>query len=310
MIQLHPVDPIVVENLLFGACPERREDIQKSWKEFRPEFYVKPDDVGAALSARDNRISWMHKTFALDWVIATLGMQAVTAYGPYIFFALTFNVPITAQELAEDDELASVESKMDEVVYFARQLWKAEGLHVLDWPSDIAVPGTFPDASLDPKGKANFDLACLAAAATFFHELRHVQFSAESDAPSLSMEEERACDDHARAMLLDRVEDYCTQTGEPYVQVLNKRIMGLATVALCIAHGEPVGMRAVIAGSHPSVKERFQTLVLQADADEEALAWEFVGCVLIHLLRTQNRLPASLTFSSAKSLCRQLVDLL
>lgn len=310
MTHLQPVDPIVIENLLFGACPERTTEIQQSWEAFRPEFYVKADDVGAALSARDHRISWMHKTFALDWVIATLGMQAVTAYSPYIFIALAYNVPITAQELAQDNELASVESQMDDVVYFARLLWKTKHLEDLDWPSHIPIPGTFPDSSPDPKGKATFELACFAAGATFFHELRHVQFYADRNAPSLSVEEERACDEHARVMLLDRIADYCTQTGEPYTQVLNKRIMGLATAALCIAHEEPVGMQAAITDSHPPVKERFQILVLEADADEEALAWEYAGCVLIHLLRTRNRLPDPLTFSSAKDLCRQLVDLL
>jgi len=307
MTKLQPVAPIVIENLLLGACPERKLEIQQDWKTFQPEFYVKPDDVGAALSARKNRITWMHKTFVLDWVIATLGMQAIAAYSPYIFLALTFNLPVTAKELAQDNELASIQSQMDEVCYFAKLLWKAEQLEDLDWPSNIPIPGTFPEASLDPKGKATFDLACLAAAATFFHELRHVQFQAEKDAPEISIEEECACDEHARVMLLDRIADYCTKTEEPYSQVLDKRIMGLATAALCIAQQEPVGMQAAIVDSHPPVKERFRILVLEASADENALAWVYTGCVLIHLLRNVHKLPDALTFSSAKDLCKQLV---
>lgn len=310
MTKLQPVDPNVIENLLFGTCPERKLEIQQTWETFQPEFYVLADDIGAALNASGSRINWMHKTFALDWVIATLGMKAIVAYGPHIFLGLTFDVPITAQALAQDDGLVSIESQMDEALHFAKSLQMVKKLEDLDWPSDLPTPGTCPDASSDPKGKATFDLACFAAAATFFHELRHVQFSAQNDAPAISVDEERACDEYARVMLLDRIQEYCAQTGEPYSQVLNKRIMGLATAALCIADQEPVGMQAAISNSHPPMKERFETLVLEADADENALAWEYTGCVLIHLLRKVNKLPDSLAFSSARGLCRQLVDVL
>lgn len=146
------------------------------------------------------------------------------------------------RDLTDDADIASAESQMDEAVYFARLIWQAKQLDDLEWPLTIPLPGTCPDPSLDPTGKATFDLACLAAATTFFHELRHVQFAAQRDAPPLTVKEERACDVHARSMLLDRVADYCTTTGEPHTQVLNKRIMGLATAAFCIAHVEPAGL--------------------------------------------------------------------
>jgi len=305
-----PVAPHVIENVLLGACPEREAEMRQSWELFQPEFYLREDDVGAAISASGNRVSWMHKTFALDWVIATLGMQALTAYSPHIFLAQAFNVPLSVHGLTDDADLVSAESQMDEVVYFARLLWQAKQLDDLEWPPTIPLPGTCPDPSLDPTGKATFDLACLAAATTFFHELRHVQFAAQRDAPPLTVDEERACDVHARSMLLDRVAEYSTTTGEPCPQVLNKRIMGLATAALCIAHVEPVGLRAAIADTHPPVAERFTALVLDAPAADDAHGWVYAACLLMHLLRQANRLPPVVTFASAKELCRKLVDLL
>ncbi|WP_222564410.1 phage exclusion protein Lit family protein [Novilysobacter antarcticus] len=303
-----PVAPHVVENVLLGACPEREAEMRQSWESFKPEFYLREDDVEAAISANGNRVSWMHKTFALDWVIATMGMQALTAYSPHILLAQARNVPLSVHDLTEDADVASVESQMDEATYFARLIWQAKQLDELEWPATIPLPGTCPDPSLDPIGKATFDLACLAAATTFFHELRHVQFAAQCDAPPLTVEEERACDVHARSMLLDHVADYCATTGEPYSQVLNKRIMGLATAAFCIAHVEPAGLQAAIVDTHPPVAERFKALVLDADADDDATGWIYTACLLIHVLRRANRLPTTVTFFSAKDLCRQLVD--
>lgn len=79
MPKYQPVAPHIIEDVLLGACPEREAEMRQSWKSFQLEFYLRQDDVGAAISANGNRVSWMHKTFALDWVIATLGMQAHTA---------------------------------------------------------------------------------------------------------------------------------------------------------------------------------------------------------------------------------------
>ena len=310
MSPYQPVAPHVIESLLLDACPERETEMRQSWESFQPEFYLREDDVQAAISASGNRISWMHKTFALDWVIATLGMQALAAYSHHVLFAQAGNVPLSLHALTDDAELAQAESQMDEAVYFARLIWQAKQLDDLEWPATISLPGTCPDPSLDPTGKATFDLACLAAATTFFHELRHVQFAAQRDAPPLTVEEERACDMHARSMLLDRVADYCTTTGEPHPQVLNKRIMGLATAAFCIGHVEPAGLQAAIVDTHPPVAERFKALVLDADAADDADGWLYTACLLMHLLRRAHRLPPTVTFVSAKELCRQLVDFL
>ena len=301
-----PVAPHIIENILLGACPERESEMRQSWETFKPEFYLREDGVGADISANGNRVSWMHKTFALDWVIATLGLQALTAYSPHILLARAFSV----HDFTDDAGLASIESQMDEAVYFARLIWQAKQLDDLEWPPTISLPGTRPDPSFDPTGRATFDLACLAAATTFFHELRHVQFAAQRDAPPLSVEEERACDVHARSMLLDRVADYCATTGEPHPQVLNKRIMGLATAAFCIAHVEPASLQAAIVDTHPPVPERFKALVLDAGAADDADSWVYTACLLIHVLRRANRLPPTVTFVSAKDLCRQLVDAL
>lgn len=309
MSNLQPVDAIVIENLLVGACPEREIEMRQAWQALQPKFYIKQDGDGHGLSARGNHISWMHKSWALDWAIAALGMHVVTAYRPHILAARAFNVPITLEALAQDTVVALAQMQMDEVIYFVRSVQKSGRLPE-DWPAIIPIPGECPDPSTNPNGKAIFDLACLAAAASMFHELRHVQFSRERDAPPLGSDEERACDEHARAMLLDKIDEYCAATGEPYPRVLDKRIMGLATAALCMTYEEQVGMRAAIENTHPPARERFEILLRDTGADEQALCWEYVSCLLIHFLHSQNRLPEIIASSSAKNLTTQLIALL
>lgn len=308
MFQSVPAD--VVETLLLAACPEREAELRANWEQFQPEYQLRKDDVGTALSALGHRVRWMHKTFALDWAIATLGMHALTAYSPHILVAQAFGVPLSLHGLTDDADLEAIESHMDAVVYFAGQIRNAKRFEDVAWPDDIPPPGSCPDPAQDPAGKATFDLACLATAASFFHELRHVQFFAEQDAPALSVAEERACDEHARRMLLDRVADYALSRAESQVGVLNKRIMGLATAALCIAYAEVPGLSSAIANSHPPIAERFQVLVLESTADDDAHCWVYAACLIMHLLRRVNRMPPSVTFTSPKHLCTQLVSLL
>ena len=66
------VPPSVVSNLLHGACPERAPEFEVFWERFEPRFALKQDDAGLAISARGNKVSWMHKTFAHDWVVILL----------------------------------------------------------------------------------------------------------------------------------------------------------------------------------------------------------------------------------------------
>lgn len=307
-----PIDlpPSVVSNLLIGACPERASEIQVFWERFEPLFSLRQDGPGLAISARGNKVSWMHKTFAHDWVVTFAGFKALVAYGPHILFGEAFSGEVLAQALVDDEGLGVAEEKLDALLYFAKQLQLVNDLDSLDWPAEVPRPGTSREALANVEDQACFDIACLAAAATSLHKFRHVQFAAERNAPPLRSDEEQACDDFSRTMLLEKVDVYSSSAGEAADRVTSKRVIGLASAALTIAQAESQGMANAIQGTHPPIRERFVHLVLQADVADNETCWLYTACLLIALLRRSAKLPKKVQFASPKHLCHQLVALL
>ncbi|HSI49179.1 MAG TPA: hypothetical protein VLA61_12980 [Ideonella sp.] len=304
------VSPVFIANLLLGACPERASELEVFWEKFEPRFAVKDDGAGLDISARGNKVSWMHKTFVHDWVVAFAGFKALAAYGPHVWSGEAFSGEISTQALSADEGLCAAEAELETLLYFAKQLGLVADLEELDWPGDVPPPGTGRELLASTEDQACFDIACLAAAATFLHELRHVQFSAEKNAPTVRADEERACDDFSRTMLLERVDVYSATTGEVADRVASKRVIGLASAALAIAQAESQSMASAVQNSHPPIRRRFVHLVLEADVADNATCWSYTACLLIALLRRGARLPQQVQFDSPKNLCQQLVDLL
>lgn len=303
------VESEMIETLLKAACPERAGDIAVYWQKFAPTFSVRQDDVGMAMSALANRVTWMHKTLAHDWVVTFAGMKAVAAYGPHIFFGQLAG-SLIKEFFDQDERLADTEQELDGLLYFAKQIGLVKQLDELPWPEEIPQPGAARASLAKVEDKACFDLACMAAAATLFHEMRHVQFSAEGDAPADRLEEERQCDDFSREMLVANVREYCKASGDDELQTTSKRIIALSCAAFAIGLAETRGMSAAIAGTHPTLGERFTHLVLKAQAPQDAACWEYLACLLVAMLRRDGKMPDAIRFGSSKSLCEQLVALL
>lgn len=310
MAELIDVPPSVVLNLLLGACPERASEFKVLWKQFKPRFALKQDDVGLAISACGTKVSWMHKTFAHDWVVTLAGFKALVAYGPHVLFGEAFSGVILAQVLVDDVGLDAAESELDALLYFAKQIQLVSDLEELDWPIEVPCLDTNREKLETVEDQACFDIACLAAATTFLHEFRHVQFAAEGNAPTVPADEEQACDDFSRTMLLENVEAYSSTVGEVADRVASKRVIGLATAALTIAHAEPQGMVSAVQDTHPPIRERFVHLGLEADVTDNATCWSYTACLLIALLRRSAKLPQKIQFDSPKHLCQQLVAFL
>lgn len=303
-------DPIdvpssVILNLLCGACPERHVEIKRLWESAAPQFALKPDRADRLdMSAHRNKVSWMQKTLEHDWVIAFAGFKALSAYSPHILLA---NREISMASLDADDGLLAAESEVDDLLYFATEIRATSDSELLDWPLKIPRPGTDRDSLASNEDKVCFDIACLAAAATFLHELKHVMFAAESNAPEVRVDEERACDDFSRNMLLEKVGDYAPQGQGDTETVASKRVIGLASAALAIAQAERHNMASATQDTHPSIRERFLHLVLEADVADNATCWTYTAALLIALLRKAGKLPNKVEFDSPKHLCQQLV---
>jgi hypothetical protein len=297
----------VVLSLIIAACPERAVELKDFFARFRPTFSLRQDGVGTAISARGSEVSWAHKAFAHAWVVACAGFKAQAAYGPHVLLGAALGRGISLQTLRDDEGLELAQSELETVLYAAKQIVVAATLEDLDWPPEVPRPVASRDELNTVEEQACFEIACMAAAATFLHELRHVQFTAEKNAPAAPADEERACDDFCRAMLLDNVDVYCAGTGEPVEQVASKRIIGLASAALTIAQAELHNMASSIQSTHPPIRDRFKHLALNATMSGDATCWSYTASLLIAQLRGEGRLPQEVQFSSPRQLCEQLV---
>lgn len=300
----------IIANLLDGACPERAEEFAVFWDQFEPRFALKQDSRGLSISAYKNKISWMHKTFVHDWIVAFAGFKALAAYSPHVLLGNTITCEISEHSLNDDTDLEEAEDELDTLLYFAKQVPLVSDLEELDWLTEVPKPGTNRETMVSNIDKACFDIACIAAAATFLHELRHIQFESEGDAPIVKADEERACDDFSRKMLLEKVNAYCAVSGEEIDLVVSKRVIGLASAAMSIAQAESQNVANAILDTHPPIRERFIHLVLKADIDENAKCWTYTACLIIALLRRSTKLPKKVKFTSPKNLCDQLIVLL
>jgi len=300
----------VIKNLLHGACPERQAELNEFYRRNQPTFELQQDRRGMTMSARHNRVSWTHKTVVHDWLLAFSGWKVFVAYSPLIFTAKITTGELTQDLFAADEALHEAEQAFDEVNYCARLAREVESFDDVPWP--VSIPQVTDDresmATVD--GKASFDLACISVAATFLHELRHVQFWNDQNAPSDPQDEERACDSFSRSFLLDRVADYSLSTGESADGVTSKRIMGLATAAYTIDEATPKDLAASISDTHPPTPERFKSLVLDATAPDDAHCWTYTASLLLASIRRSRRLPINLQFSSSRDLSEKLVGLL
>jgi len=303
------IDSEVITELLKAACPERADDIDIYWTTFAPTFSVRQDDVGMAMSAREDKVSWMHKTLAHDWVVTFAGIKAVAAYGPHIFVGRLVG-SLVKEFFDQDEGMAEAEQELDSLLYFAKEIAHVKLLDDLPWPDEVPQPGTSRDSLKKVEDKACFDLACMAAAASFFHELRHVQFFAQGDTPADRLEEERQCDDFSREFLTAKVSEYCNSSGDDLLQTKSKRIIALSCAAFSIGMAESKGMATAVAGTHPPIAERFRHLVLKAHAPDDATCWHYLACLLVAILRKERKMPDTIPFDSSKSLCEQLVALL
>lgn len=300
----------VIKNLLLGACPERQVELDDFYRQYQPKFELLQDRRGTTINAYQNRVAWSHKTVAHDWLLAFSGWKVFVAYLPPILTAQITTGELTQDLFAADKGLSEAEQIFDEVSYCAKLARDAESFDDVSWPASIPPVTDDRESISTVDGKVAFDLACISVAATFLHELRHIQFWNHKNAPSNSQDEERACDAFSRTFLLDRIADYSRSTRADPARVASKRIMGLATAAYTIDEATPNNLAASISDTHPPTADRFRALVLDANASDDAHCWIYTASLLLAALRRSHRFPSNLKFGSMRDLSEKLVDLL
>ena len=300
-----PSNRTIVLHLLRGAVPERASDISNLWRQYGPAVEVVQSTTGVTMNANDERIQFNTKTIDFFWLLGFSLWRAIEVYSPAMVLATSSGMTL-CQALRSDTKRGQYEFDFKQRIGVAHALLSAEQTGDISWPTDVPRPTAHRDSLGDVQHKATFDLVSLALAFTLLHEFRHVMFCADKSAPSTLPEEELACDTYARDFMTSGLAAYARKHGHKFAQVQQKRAMGIALAAMIIHTMTPThahwGNR-----QYPPIVERLTAMIAGYTMPAGSSFWPFTGCLLIALMRQENR-PLDIIAHSQKELVDMLLD--
>jgi len=302
-----PSDQTIVLNLLRGAVPEKADEICRLWTEHQHSVEVAPSGANLTLDATSKRIKFDTKTVDFFWLLGFAAWRAIEVYAPALVLATSTGVSIDSA-LNADHGRGQLEFEFKQRIAAAHSLRLAGSTAAIEWPPDIPMP-TADRASLgDVQAMVAFDLVGLAFAFALLHELKHVMFRATGDAPAAGYEEELACDTWARMTMTSNMAEYATDHGHTYAQVAQKRAMGIALAAVTV-HAMTPPEAQWGNDDYPPLAERIRAMIDGHNLSEGSPFWTFTACLLIAIMRKENR-QLNLVAASDKAVVEGLLDLI
>jgi hypothetical protein len=299
-----PSDRTIVLHLLRGAVPERADEISALWSQYGHVVEVAPNTKGVTMNADTTRIQFDTKTIDVFWLLGFGAWRAIEVYSPALELAISTGMPLH-QAINADSERGKYESDFRQYIAAAQSLVEAEKTGDISWPANIPFPTPDRESLGDVQHMAAFDLVAFALAFVLLHEFRHIMFCADKNAPSTLPEEEIACDAYAREFMTSCVAAYAKAQGHNYVQVQEKRAMGIALAAFIIHFVTPThahwGNR-----QYPPIAERLTAMISGYSLPEDSHFWRFTACLLITLMRQGNR-PLDVIARSKKEMVKELL---
>ena len=300
-----PSDRTIVLHLLRGAVPERADDISGLWRQYGHAVEVAPSSKGVTMNADAKRIQFDTKTIDLFWLLGFSSWRAIEVYAPALVVTTSSGMPLD-QALSVDAERGHYEFDYKQRIAAAQSLITAEQTSEISWPADIPQPSADRNGLGDVQHVAAFDLVALALAFALLHEFQHVMFCADESAPSTLPEEEIACDAYARTFMTSGLAAYAKKHKHDFAQVQQKRAMGI-TLAAVIIHAMTPSHAQWGNRQYPPIAERMTAMISGYTLPADSSFWAFTACLLIALMRQENR-PLDIVAHSNKEMVEMLLD--
>lgn len=300
-----PSDRTMVLHLLRGAVPERADEISALWRQYGHAVEIAPNTKGITMNADATRIKFDTKTIDFFWLLGFSAWRAIEVYSPALVITSLTGMSLD-QALDSDAERGQFEFDYKQRTASAQSLIAAERAADISWPADVPQPTADRDGLGDSQQKVAFDLVGLALAFALLHEFRHVMYCADNSAPSTLPEEEIACDVWARDFMMSGLAAYAKEYGHNYDQVQQKRAMGIAFAAVIIHTLTPThahwGNR-----QYPPIAERLTAMISGYSLPADSSFWLVTACLLIALMRKENR-PLDFVANSNQEMVEMLLD--
>lgn len=252
-----------VMNLFLGSAPERKSELEAMWLELEPIFKLTSDtfegerlimDAGAYRYVRFN-----HRILRAFWIAAYAAWEGYRA-------------------IAESASLDSINTDhFKSLLAVFESTISSEQPELEPLPEGVAEPGNYVDAGEAPQNRVAAEIATIATAWALLHELRHIRhqrestgadpFSTDRNAKHL---EELSCDEFATKFILDEIDRYSVDSGQPAERVQQKRQLAIyfALFAVTLLAKD----NWADTDTHPSVRRRIDAVRALMEQQKSVLA--------------------------------------
>lgn len=295
----------IVRKLFDEVVPERASEIEDIARQYDPQFRLIADREGFNLDAGGfSVIQYTSRSIRQMRLFGYAGMQALHCYSALIFLLKSCNGTLDIDEVNQLHDQAAEDEKFKIIVDAVKDLNSVFHEDDFTWPPDIPEPDN--GRPEDTERAAVYDLTSMATAYVFLHELKHVIFSSEGDAPEDPKDEEYRCDSFAKEMMVSKIRQYAESSGYPEDQVRMKRMMGiaLASTFILFATGKK---RFAGSDSHPPVHGRWLETVKYVTLPDDDWLWLYFSSISLALLKYYSINISPKTVINYKSLCLDLI---
>lgn len=294
-------------DLLFqGVAPERFDEVSKLIDEYAAHFRLLGDSPGFSLEAGPfGAIQFTQRSLEQLWLFCFSGLQALHCYSGLLVAASWYSLPVTLKDLEDLPGQQVLMQRFDELQKKLAELRTAQSDLDVDWPEDIPKPTA--GRPQDTQHAAFFDLTLIATAYIFLHELKHIIFAAEEDAPDDPVVEEYECDAFARRILFDQIDEYSRSSGDPAEGVLMKRSMAVALASGFLFASTPKD-RLGGSSTHPPIYGRWKEALSSVNLPDNDYHWLFFCSVALALVVNGGISLPTENVTSFKGYALQLVE--
>lgn len=214
--------------------------------------------------------------------------------------------PFDIGEIEKDPEHIGLNTEVGRLLDKFHEFKSAESIFDCEWPASIPEPAHRRPTD-DDEQTAIFDLVGKAMVYAFLHEIKHIQFSSDSEERPAEPEEEMRCDEYARSFLFDEVEKYSEITGDNLQKVVSKRAMAVALASFLILELTPAETRYG-SDSHPPVIDRIRHVLHFPSLTQDDNYWLYLGSILMTKCRLEGAKTTAFKFDSRKQFCEKVFE--
>lgn len=279
-------DNLELEKLFEGVVPERIDEVLSLIGTHSAQFRRVGDKSGFNLNAGAfGAIQFTQRSLNQIWLFGFSGLFSLHCYSGIIFLAKCHGLKFDLDEIDSLPDQKFEDERFSNLIKVIENLKDADSEHDFTWPYGIPNPEYGKPKNIEQA--AVFDLVLMATAYVFLHELKHVIFESEGNAPEDPLDEEMQCDAFASEMILSQVGKYSSSSGYPEDKVHMKRAIGIALGNAFLAVATPI---SCLSGtkSHPPVHKRWSATLASINLEENDFYWLYFASLAIALLKYKN----------------------